>query len=35
MARIYADHVLTRATGLAHTAVHGADSALAIEGHEF
>lgn len=34
-ARFYADHVLARAPGLAHTVVHGADSALAIEDDQF
>jgi acyl-CoA dehydrogenase len=29
-ARFYADHVLSRAPGLAHAAVHGAEAALAI-----
>jgi alkylation response protein AidB-like acyl-CoA dehydrogenase len=30
-ARFYADHVLARAAGLAHTVIHGAPAALAIE----
>ncbi|WP_280156372.1 acyl-CoA dehydrogenase [Piscinibacter sp. XHJ-5] len=34
-ASFYADHVLARAPGLAHTVVHGADSALAIEDDQF
>ena len=34
-ARFYADNVLARAPGLAHTVVHGADSALAIEDDQF
>ena len=34
-ARFYADHVLARAPGLAHTVVHGAESALAIEDDQF
>ena len=34
-ARFYADHVLARAAGLAHTVVHGADAALAIGDDQF
>jgi hypothetical protein len=34
-ARCYADHVLARASGLAHTVAHGAESALAIEDDQF
>ena len=34
-ARFYADHVLTRAPGLAHTVVHGASAALAIDDDQF
>jgi acyl-CoA dehydrogenase len=34
-ARFYADHVLARAPGLAHTVVHGAAGALAIEDDQF
>ena len=34
-ASFYADHVLARAAGLAHTVVHGADSALAMEDDQF
>lgn len=33
--RFYADHVLARAPGLAHTVVHGAAGALAIEDDQF
>jgi hypothetical protein len=33
--RFYADHVLARASGLAHTVAHGAESALAIEDDQF
>ena len=34
-ARFYADHVLARAPGLAHTVVHGAEGALAIDDEQF
>jgi len=34
-ARFYADHVLARAPGLAHTVVHGGNSALAIDDEGF
>jgi acyl-CoA dehydrogenase len=34
-ARFYADHVLSRAMGLAHTVVHGAEGALALPDDAF
>ncbi|MOA52075.1 hypothetical protein D3C78_1753110 [compost metagenome] len=34
-ARFYADHVLSRAPGLAHTLIQGGDSALALGDDQF
>jgi len=34
-ARFYADHVLSSAAGLAHTVIHGAEAALALDDEQF